>query len=54
MEFVKFFIDNWSEILNAVVGILSALVVLFMLIPGQQPEAFLQKVVEFLKKFSRK
>lgn len=33
---------------------LSALIGLFLLIPGQQPEKFLQKVVDIIEKFSKK
>jgi hypothetical protein len=38
----------------AVVGILTALIGLFMLIPGDQPEKALQGVVDFIEKFSKK
>lgn len=37
--------------LNAVIV---ALIALFVLIPGKQPEEFLQKVVDFIAKISRK
>ena len=39
---------------NADVAALTALIAVFMLIPGDQPEKALQKVVDFLAKFSRK
>jgi hypothetical protein len=54
MEFINWILENWSELLNAVVALLAAAVALAMLIPGDEPEAFLQKVVDFLKKFSKK
>jgi len=43
-----------AEILSAVVSAITALIALFMLIPGEQPEKALQKLVDFLAKFSRK
>jgi hypothetical protein len=45
---------NWLEILGAVSGLLAALIVIFELIPGEQPEKALRKVVAILEKFSRK
>lgn len=45
---------NWLEILGAVSGLLAALIVVFELIPGEQPEKALRSVVEILAKFSRK
>lgn len=42
------------EYTDAVVGVLGAVIVLCMLIPGEQPEKTLQKVVDFIKKLSRK
>jgi len=47
-------ISHWQELLGVITAILSALVAVFMLIPGDQPEGFLQKVVDFVKKFSNK
>lgn len=45
---------NWSTLLNAIVAVLTALIALFMLIPGDQPEKALQSVVNFIQKFSKK
>jgi len=45
---------NWLEILGAVSGLLAALIVIFELIPGEQPEKALRKVAAILEKFSRK
>lgn len=41
-------------VLSAVVAVLTALIGLFMLIPGEQPEKALQKVVDFISKYSAK
>jgi len=45
---------NWLEIMGAVSGLLAALIVIFELVPGDQPEKTLRSVVNFLAKFSRK
>lgn len=52
---------NWPMILSglvtvvgAVVMILNALIAVSLLIPGEQPEKALQKVVDLLSKYSRK
>lgn len=42
------------KLLTTTVAALTALIAVFMLIPGDQPEKALQKVVDFLAKFSRK
>ena len=39
---------------GAVVALLSAVIAVASLIPGDEPEATLQKVVDFLARFSRK
>lgn len=54
MEVVQWILANYQLIITAVVGVCSSLIVLFALIPGKQPEAFLQKVVDFIGKFSKK
>jgi hypothetical protein len=45
---------NWLEIMGAVSGLLAALIVIFELIPGDQPEKTLRSVVNIIAKFSRK
>jgi hypothetical protein len=40
--------------LGALVALLSAVIAIASLIPGDEPEATLRKVVDFLSKFSRK
>lgn len=54
MEVLLNILENLPELISAFVGVVSALVAFFMLIPGNQPEAFLQNVLEFIKKFSKK
>lgn len=41
-------------ILGTLPPILSGLIAIFLLIPGEQPEKFLQQVVDLLAKISKK
>jgi hypothetical protein len=43
-----------QEILGLVSGASLALIALFAIIPGNQPEALLQKLVDLIAKISRK
>lgn len=54
IEAVKVVIEKGPEILSAVVALLSGIIAVSMLIPGEQPEKALKSVVEFLAKFSKK
>lgn len=47
-------VTEGPHILSAVIGVLTAVIGLCMLIPGEQPEKALQKAVDFLSKYSRK
>lgn len=51
LEFFKNF--DFFKMVGVVTVILNALIGVCLLIPGDQPEKFLQQVVDFLKKFSR-
>lgn len=51
---INFISANLGAILNAVSGLLTAVIVIALMIPGEQPEKFLQSVVDFLQKFSKK
>ena len=54
MDVVAWLIANGPHLVSAVVGVLTALIALFMLIPGEQPEKFLQQCVDFIEKYSLK
>jgi hypothetical protein len=45
---------DWFGVLGALVALLSATVALATLIPGEEPERTLQKIVDFISRFSRK
>jgi len=50
----QFIVLNYQIIITGVMGILMGVITICMLIPGEQPEKFLQGVVDFLAKFSKK
>jgi len=56
MEQILTFIQSQDVFawVGALVALLSAVIAVASLIPGDEPEATLRKVVDFLSKFSRK
>lgn len=54
MDAIRFIMNNFQAIVNGIVGVLLALIALFMLFPGNEPENTLQKIVDFIKRFSLK
>lgn len=47
-------VGNLGGYVNAILAVLTALIALCMLIPGEQPEKALQGIVDFIAKFSKK
>lgn len=45
---------NGPQFVSAIIAVLSSLIAISLIIPGEQPEKFLQGVVGFLSKFSKK
>jgi len=54
MEVITWILENWAGLVTALVGVFSALIAFFMIIPGEEPEKTLQKIVDFISSFSRK
>lgn len=54
MHALQLIVEKGPAVLSAVVGLLSAVIGVCLLIPGEQPEKALQGIVDFLSKFSRK
>lgn len=54
IELVQWIIANGPIVVSGVIGILSGVIAIALLIPGEQPEKALQGIVEFLKKYSAK
>ena len=58
MELVAYVVANWQIVLTSFAGVLIALIAFFKLlvaifvyIPGEQPEKFLQSCVDLLQKY---
>lgn len=45
---------NYTNIIAASTGVIAALIVLFQIIPGNEPENTLKKIVALLEKYSKK
>ena len=45
---------NYQAIIAAVMALLTGIIAVELLIPGEQPEKTLQAIVDFLSKFSKK
>ncbi len=54
MEWLISILQQIGPIVAAVNAVLIALIGVALLIPGAEPEQFLQKIVDFLSKFSKK
>jgi len=54
LAIMNWIIASGPNFLSALIAVLSALIALCLMIPGEQPEKFLQSVVDFLSKFSKK
>ena len=53
-EIAKFYYAHGADIVGQLVIAINSLIVIAMLIPGAEPERTLQKIVNFLSKYSRK
>lgn len=54
MSVFTFVVEHFQEILNAVLAILTGVIAVSLIVPGDQPEKALRSVADFLSKFSRK
>lgn len=54
LQWLQWAIANGPNFVTALVSVLTAVIAVCLLIPGEQPEKFLQGVVDFLSKFSVK
>lgn len=46
--------QDWLAWVGAITALLGAVIAIAQLIPGEEPERTLQKIVDFISKFSRK
>lgn len=54
LELLNWIVASGPHLLAAIMSVLGALIALFLLIPGEQPEKALQAALDFLAKFSLK
>jgi len=54
LEVGKWLVSHGPDVVSGVMGVLSGVVAISLLIPGEQPEKALKGVIDFLAKFSRK
>jgi len=54
MEIASWLLLNWAQVIGYVAAILTSLIGIFMLVPGEEPEATLRKIVDIISKFSFK
>ncbi len=53
-DLISWILTHYQEVIAASSGVVLALIALAVVIPGDQPEKFLQGVADFLAKISRK
>lgn len=54
LSVVQWLAGHYVEIIAAVSAALTGMIAVALLIPGPQPEGYLQAIVDFLAKFSKK
>lgn len=54
MNIINWLIGHYQVIIASVIALLTALIAVFLMIPGEQPEKAMQGIVDFLTKFSKK
>ena len=52
MDIIGWIVENWMAVVGALVGLLGAVLMILKLIPGEQGEAWIEKVMEWLKKLT--
>lgn len=54
LKVFSFIVAHYQEIITSLVAIFTGVIAICLIIPGEQPEKFLQSVVDFISKFSSK
>lgn len=54
LDVLKWFFENWVELLGGISAAVAALLAVALIIPGEHPDKELQWLVDLLKKISRK
>lgn len=54
MEIIQNIASNWQAYLGVLTAVLAAAIAVATIIPGDEPERTLQKIVDFISNISRK
>jgi len=54
MEIITHVLTNWQQYLGVITAVLGAAIAVATVIPGDEPERTLQKIVDFISNISRK
>lgn len=54
MEWLTWLLANYQLLLTSIIAVLTAVIAVALIVPGEQPEKMIQGWVDFLSKFSRK
>jgi len=54
MDLITHVLTNWQQYLGVVTAVLAAAIAVATVIPGDEPENTLQKIVDFIAQISRK
>lgn len=52
MDIINWLLTNYQMILSALVAVISAVMAIAMIVPGPQPEKFLESLLEWINKLS--
>ncbi len=52
MEVISYLLAHWMELLIGLQGVLGGALLISLAVPGEQPDKFLQSVVDMMKKLS--
>lgn len=54
MDIITNILNNWQAYLGVITAVLAAAIAVATVIPGDEPERTLQKIVDFISNLSRK
>ena len=54
MEIITNIASHWQEYLGVLVAVLTAAIAVATVVPGDEPERTLQRIVDFIQSISRK
>ena len=54
MDLITNILNNWQSYLGVLTAVLAAAIAVATIVPGDEPERTLQKIVDFISQISRK